>query len=328
MSLIFRKKAVKVGRPEVGTVRNMGTVAPSYGHRSVKYVELFGQLASGSLGAGLSSYVIDYTVPDGHCAELYAIGVQPDIDAGATTSNLKELEICYDGKGTGIKFLTNHMGKNFLPYGDADSLQPIRLLDYPMRAGNLTIKYNEGMRVQIKATAKGTLQSEVNCRAKILLYEPEDVMRYYGATISNFATLAGGVSQSLPQMLFAEYVEDYTTSTRSKWEDAYVKSVKDYEQVQLQYLGVVPHANADELKLFDYRLKWEAPEYEPYWKVKSGINALPFGDDADYQPTAKLPSVIADHVYTNTDLKVQVKDNGAGAATISVQLLGVYRRLR
>jgi len=323
MSIIFRNKPRVIPKREE-TVAN---IIPTK-HSSVKYVELYGTLASGSLGAGLSANIIDWQVPSGHCAELFAIGVQPDISTDYTTSNLKEIEIAFDNKGTGIKFLCNHMGKNALPYGDADSIQPIRLLDYPMRPNNLTIKYNEGQRIQLKATAKGTLQSAVAARAKVLLYEPEDVARIYGATISNFATLPGGVSQSYPIMIFADYIEDYTTTTRSRWEVAYEKEVKDYEQIQLTHIGVVPHANADALKLFDEKLKWEAPEYEPYWKITSGINALPFGDDADYQPTQRLPSMVADHIYQNTKMQVQVRDTGAGAATISLQLLGVYRRVK
>lgn len=319
MSLLFRNK--KTVKPTPAQIER-----PFPSKRSVKYVELFGKLNSGSLGAGLSANIIDYVVPDGHCAELYAVGVQPDIDAGITTSNLKEIEICYDDKGTGIVFLCNHLGKNFLPYGDSESLQPIRLLDYPMKRGNLTVKYNEGQRIQLKATAKGVLQSDVYARAKILLYEPEDVMSYYGVPISAFATIPGGVEQSRPEKIFADYVEDFTTGGAGKWEDAYSRSVKTYEQIQITHIGVVPHANADELKLYDHRLKWEAPEYEPYFKITAGRSALPFGDDADYQPTQKLPSVIADHIYTNTDMKVQVKDSGA-VATISIQLLGVYRRV-
>ena len=326
MTLVIKKKTVK--KTPTGRVIT-GKAALGYGHRSVKYVELFGTLASGALGAGLSDHIIEYEVPDGHCAELYALGVQPDyVEGPPEASNLKEIEIFYDNKGTGIKFLCNHLGKNALPYGDPSSVQPLRLLDYPMRRGNLTVKYNEGMLIQIQATAKGALQSDMYARAKILLYEPADVAAIYGATISNFATLPGGVSQSLPKMIFADYVEDFTTTKRAAWEDAYSKAVKDYEQIQLTHVGVVPHANADALKLYDHRLKWEAPEYEPYWKITEGINALPFGDDAEYQPTAKLPSVVANHVYTNTTMKVQVRDDGAAAATISLQLLGIYRRLR
>jgi len=320
MSLVFKKQKVKF------TPKTIPNVPIPIGHGSIKYVELFGKLASGSLGPGLSAFIIDYTVPSGHCAELYAIGVIPDISAGV--SNAKEVEICFDNKGTGIKFLTNHIGKNFLPYGNATSKQPIRMLDFPMRPGNLTIKYNAGMRIQLKVTAKGTLQSDMYARAKVLLYEPQDVAKTYGATISNFATLPGGVQQSMPIMIFADYVEDVSTTTRSRWETAYKRKVEDFEEIKLTHIGVVPHTNADSLKLYDTRLKWEAPEYEPYWKITTPVNALVFGDDDDFQPTYKLPSVIADHVYTNTDLEVQFRDTGVGSATISVQLLGVYKRIK
>jgi hypothetical protein len=325
MSLIFRKKGSV--RTETGRME-FGKATPAYGHRTVKYVELFGSLTSGSLGAGLSANIISYKIPDGHCAELFAVGVQPDIDTGGTASNLQYISIARDGRDIGLKFLCNHMGKNSLPYGDPDSIQPIRLLDYPMHRGNLTIKFNEGQTIQIVANAKGTLQSEVNARAKILLYEPVDAAMYYGATISNFASLPGGVEQAMPVMLFADFVEDFATTVRSAWQDAYSKSVKDYEQITLSHVGVVPHSHANALKIYDHRLKWEAPEYEPYFRITSGINSLPFGDDAEYQPTQKLPSVVADHVFTNTDMKIQVKDDGSAAATVSVQLLGLYRKVR
>jgi len=321
MSIVFRPRRIV----EEGKQAQRMSFVP---HRSVKYVELFGSIASGGLGAGISGNIIDWQVPDGHCAELYALGVQPDLSADGTTSNLKCVEIGYDGKTTGIRFLCNHLGKNALPYGDPDSLQPIRLLDYPMRPGNLTIKYNEGQKIQIIATGKGALQEAIYARAKVLLYEEPDVSSIFGASISNFATLPGGVSQEYPNMIFADYVEDFSTTSRRVWQDAYSRKVQNYEQIVLSHIGVVPHAHADALKLFDSRLKWEAPEYEPYWIITATRNALPFGDDAEYQPTQRIPTPAADHVYTNTDLKVQVRDDGAGAATISVQLLGTYRRLR
>ena len=325
--MLFRKKQFKVERPEIGKVVETGKATIEYGHRSVKYVELFGSMASGSLGAGLSGKVIDWRVPDGHCAELYAIGVKPDISADRTTSSLRETAIGYDEKLTDLRFLTNHMGKNFLPYGDPDSIQPIRLLDFPMTRGNLTVKYDDGMKIQVWFTGKGTLQSEANCRVRVLLYEPQDVAAYYGARIDNFSTLPGGVKQERPVMLYTKYVEDFTTGGKGQWEDAIAIEVKDFEQIQLTHIGVVPHANADALKIYDHRLKWEAPEYEPYFKITSGINSLPFGDDAEYQPTQKLPSVIAQHIFTNTTMKIQVRDRLA-VATVSIQLLGIYRRVR
>ena len=289
--------------------------------RSIKYVELFGTLSS--LGAGLSSNIIDYKVPDGHCAELFALGIQPDYDPTGPTSNLLDTEIAHDAKGTGIRFLTNHIGKNALPYGDRASLQPMRLLDYPMRRGNLTSKFNEGMKLQLKVTAGASdIAKTVNARAKVLLYEEADAMAVYGVSISALATIPGGVSQALPRTLFADYALNYVTTARSKWEDAYSLTVKDYEQVILSHIGVCPHMNADALKLYDHRQKWEAPEYEPYWKIGDIINALTFGDDEDNQPTQKLPSMVADHVYTNTDLKVKVRDDGVAAATVSLQCWG------
>jgi len=319
VSLVFRKKPLTTPPPQTPPVQ----LTPP---KSVKYVELFGKLASGSLGTGLSANIIDWTVPFGHCAELYAIGVKPDYSTTGG-SNAKELEICYDDKGTGIKFLITK-GKNFLPYGDSTSKQPIRMLDFPMRPGNLTIKYNAGMRIQLKVTAKGALQSDMYCRAKVLLYEAPDVARIYGSTVSTFASLPGGVQQSNPIMIFADYVDGVTTTTRSRWEVAYSRKVEDYEQIMLTHIGVVSDANADSLKLYDSRLKWEAPEYEPYWKITAGINALTYGDADEEQPTYKLPSVVSDHIYTNTDMQVLFRDTGAGASTISVQLLGMYKKLR
>jgi len=318
MSLAFKAKPVKL--PE--------RIEREVGRGSVKYIELFGSLAAGSLGAGISANIIDYKVPDGHCAELFALGVQPDYSPGPPeASNLKDVEIGFDDKLTGIKFLCNHLGKNSLPYGDASSIQPIRLLDYPMRPGNLTIKYNEGQRIQIVATGKGKLVSAAYCRAKVLLYEEKDVNMIYRASISNFASLPGGVMQSLPEMIFADYVEDYTTGGKAQWEDAYAREVKDFEEIKITHIGVVPDPNVSNLKIYDHRLKWEAPEYEPYFTITAGRNALPFGDDAEYQPTQRLPSVIADHVFTRTTLKIQVRDTAA-SGKVSIQLLGTYRKVR
>jgi hypothetical protein len=310
-----------------GKAKQVGVVRDFSGHRSIKYLELFGTISS--ITAGLTANVINYTVPDGHCAELYAIGVQPDYDPATQTSNLLCTEIGFDDKSTGIKFLTNHRGKNSLPYGDRASKQPIRMLDFPMRRDNLTVKYNSGMKLQIKCTAGGSnVTRPVNIRAQIILYEPKDVAALFGASISNFATLPGGVSQDLPKMLFADYVDGYSTTSRSRWENAYSKRVMEYEQINLTMIGVCPHANGDSLKIYDSRLKWEAPEFEPYYKINEAYNALPFGDDDDYMPTARLPVTVASHVFTNTDMIIQVRDNGAGASTQSIQLFGIYRRFK
>lgn len=320
MSIMFRNKSVRKASKEKET--------PAYGHRTVKYIELYGTVAA--LGAGLSSYIINYDIPDGHGAELFALGIEPDFAPGPpAVSNLLETEIFFDNKGTGIRFLTNHLGLNALPYGDRGSRQDIRLLDYPMRRGNLTPKFSDAMALQVRITARaaGAIVSTVRARAKVLLYEDADAVGYFGVPQSQMPTIPGGVQQAIPNVLFADYVNAFVSAGKAQWEDAYTKALKEYEQVQLTHLGVLPDANSDEAKVFDLREKWEAPEYEPYWKILTGFNALPFGDDDDYRETQKLPSVVAAHVYTNTTMKVQVKDL-AVASTISAQLLGSYRRTR
>jgi len=331
MSLIFRKKSVR----SVGTGKNKkititGKASSGYGHHSVKYVELYDSLDS--ITAGLTKDLIEYTVPDGHCAELYALGVMPDYDPATETSNLLDITIAADDRDLGLKFLCNHIGRNSLPYGDRASKQPMRILDYPMRRGNLTPKFNSGVEIEIKATAgANNVSKTVRARARILLYENPDVQAIYGATISNFATLPGGSDQSLPKRLFADYaVLGSATGGDRRWTDLYSLSVKDYEEIQVTHIGVSPAAHADSAKIYDHRLKWEAPEYEPYWKINDQYNALPFGDDDDYQPTQKLPSVIAEHIFTNTQLKFQIRDDGTAisAGELAVQLFGIYRRVR
>lgn len=325
MSILFKhKRTSRKGKSK----RREGTAR--IGGRSVKYVEIYDSIAE--IAANLTKDLIEYVVPDGHCAELYALGVMPDYDAGLDESNLLDITIAHNDKDFGLKFLCNHMGMNSLPYGDRLSKQPMRLLDYPMRRGNLTLKFNEGVEIEIKATATATaVDDAIRARARILLYEEADVMALYGKTISDFATLAGGHDQSLPHRLFADYARLAAESgADSKWTDLYSLSVKDYEQILLSHIGILPHANADSLKLYDHRLKWEAPEYEPYWKINAVYNALPFGDDDDEQPTAKLPSMVASHLYTNTTLKLQLRDTGVAIPQygVAVQLLGTYRKVR
>lgn len=309
-------------RSETKTTRSKG--------RTVKYVEIVGTLAT--LTAQLTADLLTYTVPNGHCAELYALGVMPDWNIGAGASRLLDITISTDDRDMELKFLCNHAGMNSLPYGDRLSKQPIRLLDYPMKRGSLTPKFNEGVEIEIKATA-GTVSvaDAIRCRAKILLYEPADVLRYHGVNISNFATLAGGIDQTLPRRLFADYVRLATaTGGNSRWVDLYSLDVKDYEQVVLSHIGILPHSNADELKIYDHRLKWEAPEYEPYFKINEDYNGLVFGDDDDEQPTTKLPSVVADHTFSNTTMKLQIKDNGSVIPQygVSAQLFGTYRKVK
>lgn len=324
MSLRFKNKSKRTTRKQ--SKSGLPTISR---RRTVKYVEIYGTLAS--LTAGLTADLLTYTVPDGHCAELYALGVMPDWNVGAAASRLLDITLATDDQDMGLKFLCNHAGMNSLPYGDRLSKQPMRLLDYPMKRGNLTSKFNEGVEIEIKATAGAvSVADTIRARARILLYEPADVAMYHAATISNFATLPGGIDQSLPRRLFADYVRlDPATGGKSKWIDLYSRDVKKYEQILLTHMGILPHANADELKLYDHRLKWEAPEYEPYYKITAGFNALVFGDDDDAQPTQKLPSVIAEHVFNNTTMKLQIKDSGAIIPQygVAAQLFGTYRKV-
>lgn len=296
---------------------------------SIKFVEQVGSLAS--LAANLSNKIIDYTIPDGYAAELLSIGIMPDWNVAASASRLLDTEVGYEDKLTGIKFMTNHAGMNALPYGDRLSKQPMLMLGTPMKKGSLTPKYNEGMKMQVVVTA-GTvaIADTVRARMQLLLYEPADCEKVFGVGISKLATIVGGVEQSTPERLFADYEYLATATAGSgQWEDAYAKSIKDYEEIQLSHVGVKPHANGLNLKLYDLRMKREFPEYDPYFTIAETYNSLPFGDDDDYMPIQRLPDIIAGYKYTNTDFSVKVKDNNAvipvrGMAT---QLLGHYKRV-
>ena len=332
MSVFSRGRVSRKGSRDASSPRTHRT-----SHGTVKYVELFGTTALGALGAGLSSKIINYTIPDGHAAELFAVGVMPDFVVGPpANSRLLDTEIGFDDKLTGIKFRTNHLGENALPYGDRLSKNPMRLLDYPLKRNNLTVKYNEGTKIQIVVTmdTTGANLSAMYARAKIYLLEEEDCRSYYGASISNLATLPGGVSQSIPEQLFAEYQRlAAATLADGKWNDLYSRSVKDYEEITLSHIGIAGATgigNADEARLYDLRNKKEFPEYEPYWKIAGAYNAMVFGDDDDEQPTYKLPSVVSDYIFTNTTMAVKITDTLAVIPIngLVAQLFGRYKRVR
>lgn len=327
MSIMFKKKTTPPGT--IGRPDEMIQLPKSLVMGSVKFVELTGTLAS--LAAGLSNKIINYTVPSGFGAELLDIGIMPDWNVGAGASRLLDTEIGFDDKLTGIKFLTNHAGMNSLPYGDRLSKQPMLQLGTPMKLGSLTTKYNEGMKIQVVVTA-GTvaIADTVLARAHILLYEPDDCQKVFGVGISKLATLVGGVEQSQPERLFAEYIRlAVATAGKGQWEDLYTKDIKDYEQIQVSHVGILPHANSLSLKLYDLRVKKEFPEYEPYYTVAEAYNSLPFGDDDDYQPIQRLPDIIASYLYNNTTFSVKIRDNNAVIPIngMAVQLYGHYKRL-
>lgn len=297
---------------------------------SVKLVEVVGSVAS--LAANLSSKIINYKLPDGYAGELIALGIMPDWNVGAGASRLLDTEIGYEDKLTGIKFLTNHAGMNILPYGDRLSKQPMLQLGTPMTAGSLTSKFNEGMKIQAVITAGGTAVADtVRARAHILLYDEADCMKVFGVGLSKLATIVGGVEQSTPERLFADYALLATaTAGKGQWEDLYAKTVKDYEQIQVSHVGIKPHANVLNAKLYDLREKKEFPEYDPYYTIAESYNSLPFGDDDDYQPTQRLPDIIAAYQYTNTDFSIKIRDNNAVVPIggMAVQLFGHYKRVK
>ena len=301
-----------------------------FGRRTVKYWELYGTVTD-TLGAGLSTNIIDVKVPDGHCAELYAIGFKPY--SGTGTKETLDLEIGYDGgKRTGIRFAVSNYLHSCLPWGD--NLNPPLMFDFPMRKGNLTIKYNEGQDMELILTAdEGILTGHpVHARARVLLYEPVDVAAIFGVGISNFATLAGGVSQALPHRVFADYAISPVSAGDSKWVELYSKKVQDYEQIKLSHIGVRPEiaTHFEALRLYDYRTKNEFPEYDPYFKIGVDVNTLPMGADVTAVPIQKLVSLIADYIWSNTTLYIYFRDDGTAVAAYDgvMQLLGTYRRVR
>jgi len=329
MSLVL-KRTRRIPPGTVEKPEEMVQLPKSLLMSSIKFVEQVGViLAADGLAAELSNKIIDYTIPDGYAAELLSIGIMPDWDGAA--SRLLDTEIGYDDKLTGIKFLTNHAGMNALPYGDRLSKQPMLPLGTPMKKGSLTSKFNEGMKMQVVVTAGDeAVDEDVRARMHLLLYEPADCEKVFGVGISKLATIVGGVQQSSPERLFAGYeLLETATAGKGQWENAYSKSVRDYEQIQLSHVGIKPHANGLNLKLFDKRSKKEFPEYDPYFTIAETYNSLPFGDDDDHMPIQRLPDIIAGYTYTNTDFSVKVRDDNAiiPVGGMATQLLGHYRRI-
>lgn len=333
MSLSFRKPtpAGKVGGGVVEVPKGeVLTIPKTLVTQSIKFVELYGTVAS--INAGLSYKIINWTIPQGYAAELIAVGIMPDWNVAASASRLLDTEIGYDDKLTGIKFLTNHAGMNALPYGDRLSKRPMRLLGKPMTRGSLTPKYNEGMKIQIVVTAGSVAVADiVRARAQVLLYEQSDCESIFGVGLSKLATVEGGVEQSAPNRLFAEYGRNSAASAGTgQWEDLYTRTVQDYEQIQISHVGIKPHSNSLQAKLYDLRNKKEFPEYDPYFTVLEDANSLPFGDDDDELGPAQLPDVVASWPYINTTFSVKQKDNNAVIPQygMAVQLIGEYRRLK
>lgn len=297
----------------------------------VKLVELYG--SASSIGSGSEGLIISWKVPSGYVAELVGIGVIPDYDPDAGTSYLQKVMIAAgDSESTvGKKFEHSNFsatyGKNILSYGGDGAEQPLFEIRPFLTPGSLTYKFAEGKYIQTVGYASGGTASNVKARAKVLLIPKEEVPQYYGVSASEFASLPGGHNQSRPMLLYAEYFDNSATSGNNRWEDLAEITLQDYEFLRITHLGVAPAEHADALKLVDDRTKEEIPDREPYWKITTGANVLPFGGDLSKQPMYALPSFIATREWNHTTLKIQIRDDGnaLSAGDVRVQVLGVYR---
>jgi len=136
---------------------------------TIKFIELYGELTS--IPKGQYRNIISFEVPRTYACEVYAIGVQPDLDVATNTSNCDRLYIAKEDKPFIGPIRVNHIGQNALPYGDRASRRPLWQLDEPLKRDNLTAKFNEGdvFNVQIYAkddadvTNQSELESSLTC---------------------------------------------------------------------------------------------------------------------------------------------------------------------
>jgi len=301
-----------------------------------KFVPLYGEVDS--IPANGAKPIIEYKVPTGYVAELFAIGVIPDYDPSTGASNLDGIYVAHaTEKGSvGSAFVhsnlsANHNGRNAVPYGDRASKQPIFVIDRPLTAGNLTYKFAQGRVIQIVGKAGASATGKVRARAFIYLLDESDVRAIYGVGLNEFASLAGGHNQEKPVLPYYEYFDNKATAGTGSWEKLAQIKIEDYEEVQLFQIGVAPHDNALQLRLYDDRENKYFPDRDPYYfRITPEENMLPFGDDDDYQGRLPLPDDIVSHVWTHTSLDIEIKDNNAVVPDggVRVQLIGVYRARR
>jgi len=293
----------------------------------MKLVEPYGEVAS--IPADSQAIITEFEIPTGYAAELFAIGVAPDLVAGASYLDHVYLAVG-DVSGTiGSKiehsnFSANHLGKNAVPYGGASSEQPMLLIDTPATPGNLTYKFPEAKFIQLVGvnTDVANATGKVFGRMKVYLLDAGEVSAIYGTTIAGIDDVAGGIKSK--ERLWAEFYDNPATAGKGRFEDLASITVRDYETINLKKIGVKPADHAETLKLYNYRTKEEFPEYEPFWTITPEANVLPFGDDADKQPMQELPDFIKTYMWNNTLMKVQMRDdnNVVSAGTVRVQLIG------
>jgi hypothetical protein len=305
--------------------------------RVAKFVPLYGEVDS--IPANSQVPIIEYKVPTGYVAELFAIGVIPDYDPATGASYLDGVSVAHAtdvGAGVGSVFphsniSANHNGKNAAPYGDRASKQPILVIDRPLTPNNLTYKFASGRVIQIVGKAGSTATGKVRARAFIYLLDASEVVSRFGAGLNEFASLPGGHNQERPVLPYFEYYDNKATAGTGSWEKLAQIKVEDYEEIQLTQIGVAPHDNAYQLRLYDDRENKYFPDRDPYYfRITPEENMLPFGDDDDYQPRLPLPEDITTHVWTHTSLDLEIKDKNAVIpdAGVRVQLVGIYRAKR
>jgi len=299
-----------------------------------KLVELYD--VAESISDGAEGLIISWQVPKGFVAELVGFGVIPDYDPDTGTSYLERVMIAVGDSEdrVGKKFEHSNFsatyGKNIASFGGDGAEQPLFEIKPYLTSGSLTYKYAEGKYIQIVGYAEGGDATDVKARARVFLIPEEEVPMYYGVDASRFSTLPGGHDQSSPTLLYAEYFDNPATLGKSKWQDLASITIQEWEIIRITNIGCIPHANADALKIFDSRTKEEIPDREPYWKITSGANVLPFGGDLSKQPMYRLPDFVASKEWINTVLKIQIRDTGVAlsAGDVRVQVLGTYTVLR
>ena len=202
------------------------------------------------------------------------------------------------------------------------------VIDNPLTMGSYTYKFASGQVIQIVGKAGSTATGKVRARAFIYLLDENDVLNYFGVSLDDFASLPGGHSQKKPDLPYFEYFDNAETSGTGNWEKLAEIKLEDYEEVQLLQMGVKPHDNSYQLRLYDDRLNKYFPDRDPYyWRITDTENMLPFGDTNDYQPRLPLPQDVVSHIWTHTTLDIEIKDKNAviPAGGVRVQLIGIYR---
>ncbi len=295
----------------------------------VRYIEIYNEYTS-TISANSEATILSYTVPSGYALEIFAIGIVPDLDASTNTSGLHKVYPRVDGVAwEDLEWAANWF-YNSLPMGDPASLQPIKQISSPLTPGNLTLKVGEKSTFELRGVTLGTAtQGTIKVKCLGYLLEKEDVQSIYGTDIGGFTGLPGSVKNT-DLGLYAEVViNSSATGGDNKFTNILEKDIPNYKQIIVNAMGVKTHANADALRFYDERTNVYFPDREPYFVVKQGVHGWSFGSHLDYQPVKTLPNPIPSWVWTNTVLRLQLRDNGTAvpANSFVVQLYGLQRKV-